>query len=50
MNVPTHANLIEWFASLTGKVPSTDTLVAEQAQRDAARREAERLDRPTRAA
>jgi hypothetical protein len=48
VNFPTPANLIEWFASLTGKVVDSDRLAAEQERQARERREA--LDRPSRAA
>ena len=50
MQFPTPSNLIEWFASLTGKVPNTDKLAAEQEAKDAERRQAEKLNRPSRVA
>jgi hypothetical protein len=39
--LPVPAVLTEWFASLTGKVPSPDKLAAEREAEAKARREAE---------
>jgi hypothetical protein len=50
VTIPTPATLIEWFASLTGKVPQSDRLAAEQETAERERRQAETLDRPSRAA
>jgi hypothetical protein len=42
VTIPTPANLIEWFASLTGKVPDSEKLADAQAAQARERREAER--------